>query len=482
MRGSARPSRMRGARGGAVALAAALLGAGLAEASRPALRIYGVADGLKYSQVFCVVEDRDGMIWAGTSYGVSRYDGRKFESLTSRDGLPHDSVSALAVTGDGSVWAATQEGLARIAPVAGSLGEPRVVPLPPSIRESGLRPTLLAASAHELWMAEGERVFRLREGRVEEVTLPQGFGTKILALGPAEDGSCWAGSAEGIARLSPGIAAALVPLPPELGPPVAIAREGPDLVVLLGRGLVRVGGGRLPVILEAGIPPAAEPNGLARLADGWAIPTEANGLLLVRDGRAPEWIGLNEGLPAATVSGATVDRNGILWLATEAGLVKVFDLDLRSIPSRLPDLGGMVYTVAPVSGGRFLVGHTEGLSVVQGGVARRMPLGEAEAAVWALLRLGGDEVLAATPRGLVHVSPAGARSFPDLPLAGRGRVFDLAHAGDGSVWATTLHGVVRFRWDERSRSPRDVVVTTSSTERLSARLAGSRWSPTARSG
>ncbi|MBK9088136.1 MAG: hypothetical protein IPL90_03460 [Holophagales bacterium] len=175
MKGSARPSRMRGARGGVVALAAALLGAGLAEASRPALRIYGVADGLKYSQVFCVVEDRDGMIWAGTSYGVSRYDGRKFESLTSRDGLPHDSVSALAVTGDGSVWAATQEGLARIAPVAGSLGEPRVVPLPPSIRESGLRPTLLAASAHELWMAEGGRVFRLREGRVEVVTLPPGL-------------------------------------------------------------------------------------------------------------------------------------------------------------------------------------------------------------------------------------------------------------------------------------------------------------------
>ncbi len=451
---------MRGALGGVVALAAALLGAGLAEASRPALRIYGVSDGLKYSQVFCVVEDRDGMIWAGTSYGVSRYDGRKFESLTSRDGLPHDSVSALAVTGDGSVWAATQEGLARIAPVAGSLGEPRVVPLPPSIRESGLRPTLLAASAHELWMAEGGRVFRLREGRVEAVTLPQGFGAKVLALGPAEDGSCWAGSAGGIARLSPGTTATLVPIPPELGAPVAIARDGPDLVVLLGRALVRLAGGRLPAILLAVIPSAAEPNGPARLADGWAIPTEANGLLLVRDGRAPEWIGLNEGLPAATVSGATTDRNGILWLATEAGLVKIFDLDLRSIPSRLPDLGGMVYTVAPASGGRFLVGHTEGLSMVQGGVVRRVPLGEAEAAVWAILPLGDDEVLAATPRGLVHVSAAGARRFPDLPLAGRERVFDLAHASDGSVWATTLKGVVRFRWDEKSRSPRDVVATT----------------------
>jgi len=451
---------MRGARWGAFALAAALLCAGRAGASRPALRVYGVSDGLKYSQVFCVVEDHDGMIWAGTSYGVSRYDGRKFESLTSRDGLPHDSVFALAVTGDGTVWAATQDGLARIAPASGPLGEPRAVPLPPSVRQSGLRPSLLATSAHELWMADGGRVFRLREDRVEEVPLPPGFGPKVLALGPAEDGSCWAGSAAGIARLSTGNAASVVPFPPELGPPVAVVRDGPDLVVLLGRALVRLAGGRLPAILLAPIPSGAAPNGLVRLADGWAIPTESSGLLLVRDGRAAEWIGSNEGLPSATVSDAIVDRNGILWLATEAGLVKVFDLDLRSIPSRLPDLGGMVYTVAPASGGRLFVGHTEGLSMVQGGVVRRVPLGEAEAAVWALLSLGGDEVLAATPRGLVHVSAAGARRFPELPLAGRKRVFDLAYAGDGSVWATTLDGVVRFRWDEKTRSPRDVVVMT----------------------
>ena len=84
-----------------LALLSALLVPGRAEALRPALRTYGVADGLKYSQVFCVVEDREGMVWAGTSYGVSRYDGRRFSSLTSRDGLPHDSVSALAVTSDG---------------------------------------------------------------------------------------------------------------------------------------------------------------------------------------------------------------------------------------------------------------------------------------------------------------------------------------------------------------------------------------------
>ncbi len=462
VKGTAPPSRMRGAPWGALAIVATLLPAGSATASRPALRVYGVADGLKYSQTFCVAEDREGMIWVGTSYGVSRYDGRRFESLTSRDGLPHDSVSALAVATDGTVWASTQEGLARISPAAGTLGAPRVVPLPPSVRGvASLRPALLVASGTTLWMADGNRVLRLVEGRLEEVPLPAGFGPAVLALGPADANGCWAGSAGGMAFLPLSGASRLLPLPPGLGDPVALARGGGDLFVLLSRGLIRVDSASNAFTLVAGLPPSAEPNALARLADGWAIATESNGLLLVRDGRAPEWIGPAEGLPSATVSGAVVDRTGILWLATEAGLTKVFDLDLRSIPSRLPDLGGMVFTAAPAPGGRLWIGHTEGLSILDGRGVRRIPLGASEAGVWAILPLGGEELLAGTPRGLVHVSPAGARRFPDLPLAGRRRVFDLARGPDGTVWATTLGGVVRFTWDGKAGAPRDAVVTTT---------------------
>lgn len=463
VKGPARLSRIRSARFGALAMLVALGSSGSAGAARPALRIYGVADGLKYSQVFCVAEDREGMIWVGTSYGVSRYDGRKFESLTSREGLPHDSVSALATADDGTVWAATQEGLARIAPAAGPLGEPRVVPLPPGVRGiASFRPSLLAPAPAALWLGDGKRIVRLSEGRFGEIPFPAGFGPTVLALGSASDDACWAGSAAGLARLSAsGPASALVPIPPGHGLPVAFARVQDDLYVLLARRLVRLAGGTGPFQVVVEIPPEAEPNALVRLADGWAIPTETRGLLLVRDGRDVEWIGTEQGLPSASISGAVVDRSGILWLATEAGLVKIFDLDLKSIPSRLPDLGGMVFAVAPAPGGRLWVGHTEGVSVVTGDAVRRLPLGEAEAAVWAILPTGGESFLAATPRGLVHVSAKGAKRFPDLPLAGRGRVFDLAHGAGDTVWATTVEGVVRFSWDARAEQPRDPVPTIS---------------------
>ena len=458
--GSARPSRLRRALGGALALTTLLAG-GFAEASRPALRVYGVADGLKYAQTFCVAEDSDGMIWAGTSYGVSRYDGRKFESLTSREGLPHDSVSDLAVAADGTIWAVTQEGLARIASTAGPAGEPRVVPLPPALRGiASLRPTVLAASRGALWIGDRSRVVRLAAGRIEEIPFPAGFGPAVRALGVATDEGCWAGSAGGVARLSASGPGPLLPPPPDLGLPVAFAAVGDDLYVLFSLGLTRLASGKGPFQVVVRIPEEARPNALVRLADGWAIPTGSRGLLVVRDGRDPEWIGPEQGLPSASVSGAIVDRSGILWLATEAGLVKIFDLDVRSIPSRLPDLGGMVFTVAPAPGGRLWVGHTEGVSLVDGNAVRRIPLGGAGAAVWALLPMGGESFLAGTPRGIVYVSPAGAHRFPDLPLAGTGRVFDLARGPDGSVWATTLAGVVRFSWDERRNVPRDPVPTT----------------------
>jgi len=444
----------------ALALLPALLGAGRADAFRPALRTYGVADGLKYSQVFCVTEDREGMVWAGTSYGVSRYDGRRFSSLTSRDGLPHDSVSALAVTNDGTVWAATQEGLARISPAAGPLGEPRVVPLAPGSREPGFKPLLLVASGDDLWLGDGARVELLSDGRLRPVPLPPGFGPRIAALGPAEEDGCWAGSPAGLALLRPGRESKVLPLPPGLGSPVALARDGDGLVVLLRGALVRVDREGHLVGTLAPIPPNAGPNALARLADGWAVATDTLGLLLVRDGKPPEWIGPAEGLPAATVSGMAVDRNGILWLASEAGLVKVFDLDLRSMPAHLPELGGMVFAVAPAPGGKLWVGHTEGLSVVDGSDVRRVPLGEGEGGVWALLPLPGGELLAGTTRGLVHVSPSGPRRFPELPVAGRRRVFGLAREGDGTLWATTIDGILRFRWDERSRAPVEAVPVT----------------------
>lgn len=444
----------------AAALVAAALAAPPAPAQRPAMRVYGVADGLKYAQTFCVVPDREGMIWAGTSYGVSRYDGKSFASLTARDGLPHDSVLGLSVGGDGTVWVLTQEGLARIAPAAGPLGEPRIVPLPPALRPYGARRlAAVAASEGALWLADGSALVRFADGTATDVPLPADLAPRrVRALLPEGDDACWLLTGSAVARVSPGAASVTVPLPEALGEGAALGRAADGVLALGSLGAARLDPLSGAFAAVTAIPRDAGPAAVASFDGGIAVATEARGLLLVTpDGEAEE-IGPEDGLPSATVSGVTVDRDGLLWLATEGGLVKLFDLGLRSIPSRPPHLGEMVLTAAAAGGERIWVGHSDGLSILDGGSARRIPLGGGEPAVWALLPLGEGEVLAGTARGLVHVTGGGARRFPALPLAGSRRVFGLARGPDGRVWASTLSGVVRFLWTKEG--PRDPIATT----------------------
>ncbi len=456
------PARLRGPRAAhlAAALAAAALVARPAPAQRPALRTYGVSDGLNYAQTFCVAPGREGMIWVGTSYGVSRYDGRAFSSLTARDGLPHDSVHALAVAGDGTVWARTQEGLARIDPTAGPLGEPRVVPLPPALRPFGERSlAALGTSEKALWLADGRRVVRLLDGALRDVPLPRGAGAAgVHALLPSGDGACAALTREEVVLLAVDGPPSVVRLPASLGEGTALAGAEDGLLVLGSRGFATLPWGSSSFRPITALPEGARPVALAPFGEGLAVATEALGLLVVSaDGRI-EALGPEKGLPSATVSGVAVDRDGLLWLATEGGLVKLFDLALRSILSRPPDLGEMVLAAAPAGEGRIWVGHSDGLSIVEGGSVRRVPIGGGEPAVWALLPLGDGELLAGTPRGLVHVSARGARRFPGLLLAGRNRVFGLARGPEREIWASTIEGVVRFRWEKGG--PADAVATT----------------------
>ena len=448
--------------GRATALLAALaVGAGAPEglAQSPALRVYGVADGLKYAQSFCVAPDGDGTIWVGTSYGVSRYDGKSFSSLTTREGLPHDSVHFLAAGSGGTMWTGTQEGLARIGAASGPLGEPRVVPLPPALRPFGTRRlSALAARGEVLWLAEGRRLAQYRGGALREVLLPKG-SSEVRKLLPRDGDTCVVLTRDELFLLAADGPTARVALPAALGEGAALAESEDGVLVLGSRGLATLRHGENGLVGVRSLPPESVPVALAAFGEDVAVATEAAGLLVVHANGEAEAIGPEKGLPSATVSGVAVDRDGILWLATEGGLVKLFDLSLRSIPSRPPELGEMVLSVAPGGPGRLWVGHSDGLSILERDSIRRVRIGGGEPSTWALLALADGEVLAGTTRGLVHVSSRGARRFPELPLAGSGRVFGLAHGPGGEIWASTLRGIVRFRW-ERDRPAGAVAVTS----------------------
>jgi diguanylate cyclase (GGDEF)-like protein len=452
--------------------AAAILLAASAGAQRPALRVYSIEDGLRFPQSFALFQDRRGFVWVGTSYGVARFDGRGFATLTTADGLPHDSVRAIAEDGTGAVWVLTDGGPARIDPVHGASGLPRVMP-PPSDAgppyDAGLAD--LASGAGALWFLHRSGVFRLRDGAFE--AWRQEAGEAVHAFGPVGADEAWLCARSRVGVIRAGEEPRWFDAPSTGGRVVAAARLGEDLLVVQDHAVSRLVGDRLAPDPRWRLPDGLDPRGAVSMGDALVVVTGNGGALIMQPGRPPRPLSLVEGMPSAAVDDGLVDRDGVLWLATDDGLVKVFDLAIRSWPTRRPAIGGMVLAFARDAEGALWAGHSEGVvriaadGIVDLDSARHIPGG-----AWALLPLPSGGVLAGTRAGLVRVNRRGARKVEGLPLAGRTMVFGIARDRDGRIWATTLRGVAAFDWDDRLDRPAGAESVLAAAEPSSPAVEG----------
>ncbi|WP_263367921.1 ligand-binding sensor domain-containing diguanylate cyclase [Edaphobacter bradus] len=89
----------------------ALLIPSLSLAQQFTFRHYGQDDGLRNPDVFSLVEDDSGLLWAATENGLFRYDGSGFRHFGEQDGLGESLVLALHKDSSGRIWAATNDHL-----------------------------------------------------------------------------------------------------------------------------------------------------------------------------------------------------------------------------------------------------------------------------------------------------------------------------------------------------------------------------------
>ena len=76
-------------------------------------RTYDATDGLSGGDTWAILEDRDGVLWFGFPYGVSRYDGKTFTTFTARDGLVGHHVTSIFQDREGYLWFGTVGGVSR---------------------------------------------------------------------------------------------------------------------------------------------------------------------------------------------------------------------------------------------------------------------------------------------------------------------------------------------------------------------------------
>ncbi len=453
------------------------------------------------------VSASDGTTWFGTPTGIGRLGPGVPTWFGPRSGLPDTRITMLAVSASdgGSPIAGTWRGLARSGPdgftptsdlAAVGLDTPvsalavrgtRIATATPGRvpacgadlhPESGPRfATALQYSASGSLWAGGDALWVCENDHWRHVAEVPG-GVVTLAAGPAE--RIWLGSGHGL-RLLVGDELRAIGGPE--ASVVALLPQGDEVVVgTWGDGLWRcsqVGCQRL-----AGIRSMAQVHGVAGdaagntwvTADGalfrcssaceafehaevqaagglgplsvdgeilWVGSPGGGGLLRIATDTDVRRYAPDRKLPDADILDL-LPRNGDLWLATEAGLVRY--ADGQFLPE--PEIEPPVYSLATDRENRLWIGNRAGLTRFEaagpGSVALKPVQLSSGGAVRAIAVDGKGHIWAGGPDGLIEYNSAFAATHHTAQLPDAS-VRDIAIDAQGSIWVGTSGGLAQWR-------------------------------------
>jgi ligand-binding sensor domain-containing protein len=350
------------------------------------------------------------MIHLGGSLDAYALDGHRRITqyaqthFAAREGLPQSFVIAIAQTSDGYLWGSNQEGLSRFDGDAFTVFNHR--------NTKGILANTFTALAVDregtLWAGTGNRgVIHVVGGEFRTVAWepgPQAQQVRVLAFDQA--GDLWIGMRDrGVVRLHNGTFVAAL-----------TTRDGlPSDDV---RALLATGDGAMWI---------ATFHGLAQWTPGGLV-------------RGPP------ALDGIAVHAIAQDSGGVLWCATDKGLVRLHGASVESIAAdRLSP--SEVRQLLFDRDGNLWLGTRTGLARMtfdgQGGVQiERLP--EPELLINALLEDADRNLWIASDRGLDRLSdgdvlPIGAREgLADEPVGG------IREDATGAMWITTIGGLYRI--------------------------------------
>lgn len=169
----------------------------------------GDPQSITNSYVTALAEDSEGNLWAGTDSGLNRYDPltERFHRFLNDPSDPRslvgDNITGLLATRHGEVWVGTSKGLDRFDPPSGSFIHYRNAPRDPVSLSQDSILALHEDAKGFIWVGtEGGGVDRLNPGSGHfDRFLP---GMTVRAVVHDDDGSCWVGTDNGLAKLDPG--------------------------------------------------------------------------------------------------------------------------------------------------------------------------------------------------------------------------------------------------------------------------------------
>jgi len=457
---------------------------------------WGTMEGLPQNSFTAIVQSRQGYLWLGTLRGLVRYDGFAFKVFDS-DNTPalredHDHVTCLLEDADGVLWAGTERG--------GVLKYHDNV-FTPFHRTSGLSDFAIAAlcvdSHSNLWVgAETGGLFQYRAGEFTEYSFLREFqGQRAKTLLPGTRGRLWLATSSQYGLLEDGQVRFLAEAPAQLADAVGIggAATGGVWVAFDGRLLQYGAEGQLEAEVGRFAPPGKSPRvtvvyedrkgavwigtagqGVHRFAEGGFTPVQFTSarenrleqqtlLAMLEDREGNIWMGTREGglhrlkarlfdvldkgrgLGANEALAVCESHDGAVWVGSKgAGLRRWRDGRLE--PYFLPGASAEnVWTVLEDSRTNLWVGTESGLYRVTGGVTTNYGLATASLSIRALYEDRRGALWVGTrDHGICRLDYNGIRHYTEREGLANNEVRAFQEDAQGALWIATAHGLSRL--------------------------------------
>jgi signal transduction histidine kinase/streptogramin lyase len=411
--------------------------------------VWSQQHGLPQDTIRAIAQTTDGYLWLGTDEGLARFDGYEFVVFNKDNGdLPGNSITALAAARDGSLWIGTANGLTcyrdkRFHTYTTKQGLP-----------DNAITALVADHTGTLWIVAGVYLSRYRDGKFTNLAPgPDLPVTAVRAIREDWRGDLWVGGFGGVGKLVGG----------RFLPVVDAAGLGGNIVtsMLMDRHDHLWMGGTLGLIERS---PAGK---IRKYTERDGLPNgSVPALWQDRDGNI--WVGTNAGLarleggrlvtssgeggfPREMVRCLFEDREGDLWVGTNSGLNRLRD-DVftvygksEALPSDEPN------TVFQDRGGRIWVGFREGGLLLFWGERPRLFTtsdGLPDDDVFSIRESRTGDLLIGTRGGLARMHGLHFDNYTPPDPLGRPNVFDALEDSRGRLWLAKPGGLSELRGKE----------------------------------
>ncbi len=445
----------------------------------PAIRRrFTKADGLTDDSIQSLCQSSDGHIWAGTSGGLSEYDGQRFRTYTKTEGVAVTPLAWLAEDAGGNIWGATAQGALKIRRSGFTIFNQTE-----GLAGTGVR-SIFENQAGELYVVASDATINQFDGQ-KFTAVPPNLPQKPVLEWPQvvlqdRAGEWWFPTPDGLFRF------------PRVSPPDRLKQLPPKAVYterngLPGRNCLHLfedSRGDIWISIEGvknnlvrwersteafhiytgadGVPDFLPPSCFVEDRSGalWIGRTDG-GLLRYREGRF-QLFTTDDGIPAGQVQCLFLDHLGRLWVATNAGGVGRIDETAAERPQviRLTMAEGLasnyVACMTEDDLGRMYFGTMRGFNRLDPGTGRithySVADGLIDGKIEAAFRDHQGALWFGTPRGVSKLLPHLAR--PNLPPP----VFITGLRVGGTRFPLSELGQAEVRGLELGRTQNDIAI------------------------